>query len=486
MCCRSRAAREPLETRSRAARELLESRDARPTPLTLLAVHIHEVRLLLPTARRPPHREAAQHDASARASAPAQHCAARAFLLCTLHIGATCSPQCTFAQPFAARRARIHAHRDRDAASHTSQRPRENAPMHTAQHLSAMVPVQRSDVNSPLLCSHRVAPQMIADDVLCGLESGCRRSPLNIERRYERSKTLARSIDTAARALKEVTNSPGIASPRSPPPPLITVAATISTAATPTAVQPVAHAAITIATIATAISDYGAQPYGCGLPCLRGGGGQGSGPVSEWKEVGDVWFHRRHPDCPVLMPSELSKKARIIRLCRALKKMDAACKKVEPVGLNSKAAEQPTQPLAMRSCAEHVELQAEMVALKRQAAEHPSQPRWTVLHRARFRKLPRFLASSEKLQVQAGRILDQMSELETCVAEYADLYLPSLRRRLDFISRQRTLEGIKALGCDAATHRDVPSEGSSSGGERWSAMVGDDGRRGMWRRRSAR
>ena len=29
----------------RAAREQLESRDARPTPLTLLAVHIHEVRL---------------------------------------------------------------------------------------------------------------------------------------------------------------------------------------------------------------------------------------------------------------------------------------------------------------------------------------------------------------------------------------------------------------------------------------------------------
>ena len=92
-----------------------------------------------------------------------------------------------------------------------------NAPMHTAQHLSAMVPVQRSDVNSPLLCSHRVAPQMIADDVLCELEAGCRRSPSLMERRHERSKSPEQTIHIAARALLDVTNS------SLPPPPTKTV-----------------------------------------------------------------------------------------------------------------------------------------------------------------------------------------------------------------------------------------------------------------------
>ena len=44
------------------------------------------------------HREAAQHDACARASAPMQHCAARGFSLGTICIGAAGSRHCTLVQ----------------------------------------------------------------------------------------------------------------------------------------------------------------------------------------------------------------------------------------------------------------------------------------------------------------------------------------------------------------------------------------------------
>ena len=173
---------------------------------------------------------------------------------------------------------------------------------------------------------------MIADDVLCELEAGCRRSPSLMERRHERSKSPEQTIHIAARALLDVTNSPGAVS--LPPPPIKTVVgaaaaiaadaalatraalatqpttaatetatetASISTAATPTAVQPAAHAAIVPCTEAAGVGAGKIKTRGRRAGQRRRErwqqhGGGGFRPVQPHGAHGSVQPHGAH-DC---------------------------------------------------------------------------------------------------------------------------------------------------------------------------------------------
>ena len=104
------------------------------------------------------HREAAQHDASARASAPTQHCAARCFALCTICSGATCSRHCTFVQR-SPRAARAHEPTASARPRRASARDRANA-CSTLRSILAALPscaARRRELTFAVLASRRVA-----------------------------------------------------------------------------------------------------------------------------------------------------------------------------------------------------------------------------------------------------------------------------------------------------------------------------------------